>query len=127
MWLATKFGFYSIVDSEEYNKIVIRGRKISDIKNLIDSVESLKNCKLVITRRSDYLCRIYVNMRQLADVMSLLIINLDYSNFKDMIYANKDQKDKSSYYTRIWSVMYEYQYATDTKYNTKNLRRRSFI
>jgi hypothetical protein len=123
MWLATKFGYYSIVNSEIDGKIVIRGRKISDIRNLINSVRSLRNCKLVVTRKNDYICRIFVDLQQLADVMSLLILNLDYSNFKDMIYKNKDQKDKAPYYTRIWNVMYEYQNDKDTKYNPKNYKR----
>lgn len=123
MWLATKFGYYSIVNSEIDGKIVIRGRKISDIRNLINSVRSLRNCKLVVTIKNDYICRIFVDLQQLADVMSLLILNLDYSNFKDMIYKNKDQRDKTFYYTEIWSVMHEYQNDKDTKYNPKNYKR----
>lgn len=105
MWLATKYGFYSIVKSKEQeNCYMVRARKAIDLKNL-----RLKK-RIHKSNETDYMFRIFINTQELLNLMVKFGSNIDYSNFKDKIAKVKNQKEKVPFYARIWSIMYEFQF-----------------
>jgi len=110
MWLATKFGFYSIVQTRENkNEFMVRARAEKDLQNLKNSVLVLKVREIKITKHADYHFRLLVNREELNRLMPFFATEIDYPNFKDKVYKVADQKDKLPYYHEIWETMYRYQ------------------
>lgn len=116
MWLATKFGFYSIVKSSENNSFMVRSRERKDLDNLKRNVLNFKNRKIHFSEITDYKYRIFINKEELAELMLFISENVDYSNFKDKIKSSLDQKDKLPYYSEIWGVMFDYQHRNDKNF-----------
>lgn len=117
MWLATKFGFYSIVqDKKNRNQFKVRTRDKKDLESL-RKIEEFKNRKIHFDSLADYHYRIFITKNELTVLMKYLSDNLDYDNFKDKIKEEVSQKDKLPYYTRIWTIMYEYQYRFNKKFS----------
>jgi hypothetical protein len=112
MWLFTKFGFYSVTKAKSTKKkglFQIRARHDADLINLKNEVSCLKMKKVHCYVEADYRYRIYVWPSELAEVFVALQDKLDYSNFKNEVIATPNQKEKYSYYTKVWGVMYGYQ------------------
>lgn len=110
MWLATKFGFYSIVQTrDEKDKFMVRARAEKDLKNLVENVQELNGKEVLKTDFTDYRYRIIITKNELSALMMFFAANLDYPNFKDKIKATPGQKDKLGSYHEIWHVMYRYQ------------------
>ncbi len=56
---------------------------------------------------SDYPYRVYLNTQEEMDaVMAKPSALIDYDNFKDMIKATPNQKDKLEPYEDFWSLLY---------------------
>jgi len=110
MWIASKFGFFSIVKDISTNQNVhiwmVRARVKSDIENVADLLE-IEHGDIIESDDSDYQYRILVNLPQLEDLMSEFAVNVDYPNFKDMIAETDDQMSKVPFYTRVWSMFAE--------------------
>lgn len=108
MWLATKFGFYSIVKSSiNSDDYMIRGRIRNDLENIRNHCDLEQ--EVIETSDSDYRYRLIINKTELLDVMTKLGEALDYNNFKGKIGVTTDQKDKLYAYHKVWSIMYEFQ------------------
>lgn len=139
MWLATKVGFYSVVQHKNRkNCYIVRARCREDIENLINGIPSINNESVVETRDADYRFRLNINKYQFNALMGFLSNSVDYPNFKDEIKSSKQQKDKLSFYTKIWFTMLQFQenrygvildpfknyfksrYGEDSRFNTKN-------
>lgn len=105
MWLATSKGFFSVVKKE--NSFYVRARNVTDLKILL-SATGLKK-EILQLPKTDYIARIIVNQDELNLIMQTLTDTIDYDNFKDSVYKNKLQKDKSEYYSEIWWMMVQYQ------------------
>jgi hypothetical protein len=102
MWLATKFGFFSVVRTNDGKLYKIRSRAKKDLLNLFDENQIIED------KLADYRYRVIADQSVYEQFMQQLQ-DIDYSNFKSHIHALPDQKDKYHYYSRIWQVMYEYQ------------------
>lgn len=107
IWIASKYGFYSI-KYEEGKNYHVRGRKYDDLKNLaqaagIDTVIEEWN-------KTDYTFRILLNDEELSKIMSTLQASIDYPNFKQEISETENQTDKLEAYHNIWSEMFHYGY-----------------
>lgn len=112
MWLFTKFGFYSVVKAKHTRKkglFQIRARHDADLMNLKNEVSVLEKKKIHCYPDADYRYRIFVWSSELAEVFVALQDKLDYSNFKNEVVATPNQKEKYSYYTKVWGVMYGFQ------------------
>jgi hypothetical protein len=103
MWIATEKGFFSIVENKETGRILVRARKKDDLKNLFPEKQIITN------RKRDYAYRVTVKRIELCEKLFDLGSELNYSNFKAHIATLEDQKDKTEYYGRIWSIMNDYQ------------------
>ena len=79
MWLATKHGFYSIVQKSP-GQFHVRGRVRKDLENLLQLVG--KDLEILDWPSADYRYRFIVSQRELSDIMGALAVSLDYPNFK---------------------------------------------
>lgn len=110
MWLATKHGFFSVVQSDiRKDQFMVRARAEKDLENLITECVSLKGKRIKKSLDSDYMFRIFISKQELDILMIFISDSINYSNFKDKIHTIKNQKDKVPYYMKIWNVMFDYQ------------------
>lgn len=112
MWLATQYGFFSIVQKPA-GQFHVRARCKQDLENLI-ALARLE-APLHHTTDGDYAWRIVVGESQVSTIMSALAASIDYANFKDRIHDKPDQKEKLPAYSRLWSQMLAYQSAQALK------------
>jgi hypothetical protein len=115
MWVASKYGFFSIVKKD--GGWHIRARKAADLKLLQKAVGStFAGEKIHLTPDADYCARIFITDHsdgrgavQIDRIMSALGESVDYGNFKSMIAETPDQQDKLPAYHRMWSAMFDFQ------------------
>ncbi len=110
MWIASKLGFFSVVKKAP-NFYHVRGRSKRDIENIIEAADLF--LQVEEDQVADYRYRVIVTEKEYQRVMTALMETVDYRNFKDMIHDNPDQKDKYSYYSKIWGEMFDYQRDTE--------------
>lgn len=106
MWVASKYGFYSIVQKEEV--FHVRARSKEDLEGLKDA-SGIPEEVLKSYAGSDYPWRLIVSGESLLKVFSALQASVDYGNFKGMIGNTPSQTDKLRPYHDIWSTMYSWQ------------------
>ena len=108
MWICSTLGYFSIVRSDrDPNAFLVRTRTARDLDTLKAAVGIEK--EIIVLPNTDYAARIIVDAEELGKIFSTLQSSIDYSNFKNKIYATPSQKDKSDSYGEIWRVMYQYQ------------------
>ncbi len=112
MWIASKFGIFSIVQKQPRAKGLpavyhVRARLRQDLENLLKG-SGLRN-EIEEWARADYRYRFICGEADVAQVMACLASTLDYDNFKSKIGRTPDQKSKLDAYHEIWSVMAELQ------------------
>lgn len=111
MWIVSKFGYYSVVQTKNCKDLyMVRARVEKDLINLIDSLPILKGKVVKSSEASDYHFRIFVDKSELDIIFIHLSNEIDYSNFKDKVKTVKNQIDKVPFYIEIWGVMFDYQY-----------------
>jgi len=106
MWIASKFGFYSIVRKGE-EQFHVRARVRGDLENLLGAT-GLEE-EIHESDRSDYKYRLVVGHDAVRKITSALAETLDYSNFKNRIAESPSQESKLHAYHCIWEVMYSEQ------------------
>lgn len=106
MWLATKHGFYSIIQKEQ-GVYYVRARVRADLENLLQA--SGLDAAVHTWPTADYRYRIIIGLEDFLTVMTCLSDAVDYSNFKGCVAQQPDQRDKLGAYHEIWSVMAEFQ------------------
>jgi hypothetical protein len=102
MWIASKYGFFSIVqkDTDRYN---IRTQSRQDIDNLLQVCKL--DAKVSAWSTLNYRYQITINADELLKVSSELARNLDYKNFKTCIAHQTDQRHKLVAYHQISDIM----------------------
>jgi hypothetical protein len=104
MWVASKYGFYSIVESSlKKGDFMVRGRIKKDLENLINNYD-LKY-EIIKTLDSDYRYRIIMPKSAITQLLFQLGEDIDYSNFKGKIAATPDQYEKLDAYHSVWKAM----------------------
>ena len=106
MWIASKFGFYSIVCKNE-DEFHIRARLKVDLENLL--IATNIDEQIHQSDRADYRYRLVVGSDAVKKVFSILCESINYPNFKNQIAETPSQEDKLDAYHDIWSVMYREQ------------------
>ena len=106
MWLATKHGFYSIIQKEQ-GVYYVRARVRRDLENLLQ-VCGLDS-EVHVWPTADYRYRIVVNQQSFLVIMMKLSTTLDYPNFKGRIEQVEDQRNKLGAYHQIWATMANFQ------------------
>ena len=106
MWLATKHGFYSIIQKEQ-GVYYVRARVRKDLENLLQA--SGVEHEVHSWPTADYRYRIIIGPEDLLKVIVTLTATLDYPNFKNCVAQQPDQCDKLSAYHDIWATMSDFQ------------------
>ncbi len=112
MWIASKFGFFSIVQKQEPTEgspavYHVRARLRADRENLLLAARLRKDIEE--WPHANYKYRFLGTEGDVAQVMACPAATLDYDNFKSKIGRTHDQKRKLDAYHEIWSVMAELQ------------------
>lgn len=106
MWLATQHGFFSVVEKKA-GEFHIRARCRKDLENLV-ALAGL-TAPIINTPSGDYAWRIVVGQPEVLQALGGIGAAIDYSNFKNRIHDLPDQCDKSSIYSRLWSLLNTFQ------------------
>ena len=107
MWLATKHGFYSVVEKSP-EVFHLRARVKADLENLRDAHVRRYGLELPAVETwpgADYRFRIVTDRETAEQALFVLISDIDYSNFKSEIADTPDQRKKLSAYHTIWGTM----------------------
>ncbi|EJF11925.1 hypothetical protein [Pontibacter sp. BAB1700] len=109
MWIASKYGFFSIVAKD--NGFHVRARVQLDLEELLAATGIAEQVQ--IWPGADYRYRIIVGATDISKVFSTMASSIDYSNFKSMIDATPNQLAKRYAYSDIWCTMYQLQEDSD--------------
>lgn len=108
MWIFTKHGYYAIVkDYKDDNVYWLRARLEVDLKNVLKLI-SLENPEIIHKDYADYKFRIKLTKKEFLEFMSKIADHLDYSNFKNMMDDNTDQRHKIFAYYEVYNVLAEH-------------------
>jgi len=105
MWIASAYGFFSIVKKDKI--FMVRARDEKDL-NLLKRATGIKK-KVSVSDHTDYYSRLILDADELELVKEALFKSITYPNFKHEIGELSSQKKKLPYYTRVWNIMYEFQ------------------
>jgi hypothetical protein len=107
MWLCTRRGFYSVVESHDGSgNIQIRARDKSHLENLH---LALPSAPILETPKSDYPYRMIVSRDEAVEAITLLASEIDYVNFKDMIDHEHGRRSWfSSACHDVWGVFWDH-------------------
>jgi hypothetical protein len=104
MWIASKNGFFSIVQHRDDAKcLIVRSRAYADLADVFDE------SRIRFTPEADYHYRVYAHREELVSLMTQWMRGVDYPNFKSAISKIPHQMDKLESYHKVWSVMHTYQ------------------
>lgn len=111
MWIFTTKGFFSVVQQEnDPDQVLIRARVRKDIqslKRLFDAL-GLKTGRIIVNPRFDYKYRFTAGRKDWIVVMTRLMLDLDYRNFKDAVFKRDSREGRygrHEAYSRVWEVM----------------------
>lgn len=105
MWLFTRHGFYSCVDSQRGMAVRARVKKhLTNLKKVFPAV--LHTYKVITTEDTDYRYRLILDYADFTLVVSELSQQIDYPNFKD---ACKKDPEYSAALLQVWMAMQRLQ------------------
>lgn len=109
MWIASKYGFYSIVRKDGH--FHVRARRKKDLVNLQREGNWGRKLKIEEWPQADYRWRIRIpsDSDEICTVFAALCGSITYTNFKSEIAANPDQREKIGAYHEIWHQMAAFQ------------------
>lgn len=110
MWLITKIGFFSVVEKPEDKKkstLTVRARVQSDLEGLRDGYLSSLG-PISEDTGTDYKYRAKVPRLDLANAIGKIVLDIDYSNFKNAV-AKSQGAERSQLYHELWDVLYRLQ------------------
>jgi hypothetical protein len=103
MWLVTHFGFFSVVQKKSDDILTVRARTRGDLEALKERyVPTLGH--ILKGEGTDYQYRAKVSREDLAEAMQKIIMDIDYSNFKDAV-AEKQGNKRARIYGEVWEVL----------------------
>jgi hypothetical protein len=101
MWVFTQDGFISAVDNGHVpGKLAIRGRD----KKSLELLAALTQQDIIQSKDSDYPYRVFVTREEFSNFLLAHVDTIDYSNFKDRVYATRGSKFASAC-GKVWSAM----------------------
>jgi len=109
MWLATKFGFFSVVaHRDDPDLVLVRARSRDDLEQLRGFAEGRDICTplIILTATADYCCRIIVARSDWDRLGAALVADIDYTNFKQQVHGDPE---RDAAYMQMWSIMRRFQ------------------
>ncbi len=103
MWIASKNGFFSIVQHrDDQEQVLVRARVKKDL------AEIFPEARILHTPGGDYHWRVFSSKKEMGEILLRQMEELDYPNFKGKIAKTPNQADKLDAYHHIWSIMHDY-------------------
>ncbi|WP_332913275.1 ADP-ribosylglycohydrolase family protein [Algoriphagus boritolerans] len=103
MWIASKNGFFSIVQHrDDSEQVLVRARVKRDLE------EIFPEDRIHHTPGGDYHWRVFASKKEMGEILLRQMAELDYPNFKGKIAKTPSQEDKLQAYYQVWSVMHDY-------------------
>ena len=103
MWLMTNFGFFSIVQKKDDDVLTVRARAKGDLETLKERyIPTLGH--ILKGEGTDYQYRAKVSREDMAAALGKIIMDIDYSNFKNSV-AEKQGNKRARLYGEVWSVL----------------------
>lgn len=103
MWIFMNDAFFSVVKNRnDENGVVVRARVKGDLETVFGS-----NHDVTESSDSDYRFRMFLDQSYVSGVIAKRVDEIDYDNFKNSI--DKRDHERKGYYTRVWTVMYDWQ------------------
>ena len=100
MWLMTRFGFFSVVQKEGDSHLTVRSRVRSDLAEL-QSRYLPEMSEIQVNVGTDYQYRAKVKHSEFAEAMRQIVLDINYSNFKNTVAAEAGV-ERSHLYSRVW-------------------------
>lgn len=118
MWVFSKTGFFSVVESEvDPGKVLVRARAREDLVAL--KKRYLRDAKIFAVPSSDYAFRMIVWKAEWVSAIVEMAWEIDYPNFKDAVPSRK------RLYGEVWLTMSELQKILP--YSTKGYKLRDQV
>jgi hypothetical protein len=119
LWIATTIGFFSIVEKpwdKENGTLTVRARVREDLEKFKaiclqkdeENANFFKSAPIVEDMKADYLYRLQLPFWAVQEVLSELISDIDYDNFKNAV-AIEQGVFRSRLYGKVWAVLLELQ------------------
>ncbi len=104
MWLFTDEGFFSAVAHRDVeNALMVRARVRADLVNLTKRL-GVSEDEISDVFPSDYPYRLVVPRVLFVEMISDMLLNLDYDNFKNVV-TQKQGRARHDLYMKVWSTM----------------------
>jgi len=107
MWLMTNFGFFSVVQKKGNDILTVRARVRSDLEALKEKYIPTLG-QILEGKGTDYKYRAKVSREDLSGAMQKIVMDIDYSNFKDSVAKQQGYK-RASIYGEVWSDLMSLQ------------------
>ena len=103
MWLVTNFGFFSVVQKKDDEILTVRARARGDLEALKERY--IPNLGHILRGEgTDYQYRAKVSREDLTKAMKKIVLDIDYSNFKDSV-AEKQGHKRARIYGDVWEIL----------------------
>lgn len=107
MWIYSKDGFFSVVETNKDN-FTVRARCIQDIKKLLShKTLSDKKYEIITGAGTDYEYRTVMKKEDLKNYINEMVMNINYDNFKNATCS--EDNDRHDAYMDCWSAMLRFQ------------------
>jgi hypothetical protein len=104
MWLITNFGFFSIVQKPGDDQLTIRSRAKMDLESLRERYIPQLG-EIIEGGGTDYPYRARAFHAVVAEAMKKIVMDIDYSNFKNSVARNQGHK-RAGLYHDLWSTLW---------------------
>ena len=105
MWVATRVGFFSIVQKKGEEGLTIRARARKDLQQLkaryLPDLSDIQE-----GGGTDYQYRAWCSHQQWADASSRIALDIDYANFKSQI-KKEVGPTRSGIYSQVWGALWD--------------------
>lgn len=104
MWLFTTFGFFSIVQKRDDDRLCVRARAADDLDRLRERYLPTLSATSTTTH-TDYPHRAWIGGAELAVGLTKVAGDITYPNFKSAVRKELGSR-RAAYCHDVWSAMY---------------------
>lgn len=98
MWLCMNDSFFSVVSSDDPNKLQVRARNKAHLETVFP------NHEITEWPQRDYRFRVFVDRAEVAQLIARRLMDINYTNFKSSV----AEKPLALSYSEVWGTMMDY-------------------